>query len=150
MHKIASPQDLQAEIRSVMAYVHDHPGKPDREVVATKLRDLAERVAAKSRVLVGRSPEAVIRSFKVTISEMETDPDYRNKTPLDSRAAEPYVSNLAAHVKEIKGLDSDVARSIGVTLGDMEADIRRRGEIEPRSFGYYIENLQGDLSRLKV
>lgn len=50
MIKIASPQDLQAELRSLMAFVHDHgpEGRPDREVVAAKLRDLADRVAKTS------------------------------------------------------------------------------------------------------
>lgn len=47
MHKIASPQDLQAELRSLMAFVQAHgpEGKPDRQVLAAKLHDLADRVA---------------------------------------------------------------------------------------------------------
>ena len=48
MKKIASPNELQAEIRSIIAFVHGHgpEGKPDREAIAGKLRDLADRVAA--------------------------------------------------------------------------------------------------------
>lgn len=51
MQKIATPQDLQAELRSLMAFVHEHgpDGKPDRQVVAAKLRDLADRVAGSVR-----------------------------------------------------------------------------------------------------
>jgi len=45
MQKIASPQDLQAEIRAIMAFVHASE-KPDRQVIASKLRELADRVAA--------------------------------------------------------------------------------------------------------
>lgn len=45
MKKIASPQEVQAELRSIMAFVHASE-KPDREVVAQKLRELADRVAA--------------------------------------------------------------------------------------------------------
>lgn len=44
MDKIASPQDLQAELRSLVAFVHASE-KPDRQVIAAKLRDLASRVA---------------------------------------------------------------------------------------------------------
>ena len=43
MQKIASPQQLQAEIKAIMAFVHNSE-KPDRQVVASKLRELANRV----------------------------------------------------------------------------------------------------------
>jgi len=45
MQKIASPQELQAEIRAIMAFVHASE-KPDRRAIASKLRELADRVAA--------------------------------------------------------------------------------------------------------
>lgn len=45
MQKIASPRELQAELKAIMAFVHSSE-KPDREVVASKLRALADRVAA--------------------------------------------------------------------------------------------------------
>jgi len=47
MKKIASPQELQSEIRSILAFIHGHgpEGKPARQVVADKLRELADRVA---------------------------------------------------------------------------------------------------------
>lgn len=45
MEKIASPQDLQAELRSLLAYCQG-PTRPSRDLVASKLRDLADRVAA--------------------------------------------------------------------------------------------------------
>ena len=44
MNKIASPQELQAELRSIMAFIHASE-KPDRDAVASKLRELADRVA---------------------------------------------------------------------------------------------------------
>ena len=44
MQKIASPQELQAELKAVMAFIH-HSEKPDRQVVAAKIRELADRVA---------------------------------------------------------------------------------------------------------
>jgi hypothetical protein len=44
MRKIASPQELQTELRSVLALVSTSE-KPSRKVVAEKLRDLAMRVA---------------------------------------------------------------------------------------------------------
>jgi len=45
MRKIASPQELQSEIHAIMAYIQG-PGKPERRVVAAKLRELADRVAS--------------------------------------------------------------------------------------------------------
>jgi hypothetical protein len=44
MKKIASPVELQAELRSIMAFIHASE-KPDRQVIAQKLRDLANRTA---------------------------------------------------------------------------------------------------------
>jgi hypothetical protein len=44
MDKIASPQDLQAEIRRLLAY--SQSPKPSREKLASELRGLADRVAA--------------------------------------------------------------------------------------------------------
>lgn len=47
MDHIASPQDLQAELHCISAYVRSHPDGPCRQVVASKLRNLADRLAAK-------------------------------------------------------------------------------------------------------
>jgi len=44
MNRIASPQDLQAELHSIMAYIHASE-KPDRQVIASKLNELADLVS---------------------------------------------------------------------------------------------------------
>lgn len=44
MKKIASPQDLQAELRRLLAYSQG-PEKPSRDKIAAELRVLANRVA---------------------------------------------------------------------------------------------------------
>ena len=43
MLKIASPQELQAELRAILAFVHTSE-KPDRQVIASKLRAVAARL----------------------------------------------------------------------------------------------------------
>jgi len=50
MLKIASPNELQAELKSILAFIQGHgpDGKPNRQVVASKLRGLADRVAGRS------------------------------------------------------------------------------------------------------
>lgn len=45
MDKIASPPELQAEIRRIQAWVHNFNGEPRRNVVSALLRNLAFRVA---------------------------------------------------------------------------------------------------------
>jgi hypothetical protein len=45
MHKIASPQDLQAEIHNILAFIRASE-RPSRQVIALKFRELADRVAA--------------------------------------------------------------------------------------------------------
>jgi hypothetical protein len=44
MDKIATPQDLQAELHSIMALIHASE-KPDRQVIASRLNGLADKVA---------------------------------------------------------------------------------------------------------
>jgi len=48
MNKIASPQDLQAELRRLLAYAQTE--KPSREKLAAEMRGLANRVAADVRL----------------------------------------------------------------------------------------------------
>ena len=59
MKKIASPQELQAELKAIMVFVHASE-KPDREVVASKLRELANRV----RVTAGEFTEDEWKAHK--------------------------------------------------------------------------------------
>jgi len=51
MQKIASPRELQAELKSIIAFVHASE-KPDRQVVASKLRELADRISGERFELV--------------------------------------------------------------------------------------------------
>jgi len=46
MRKIAAPQDLQSELRRLLAYSQSH--QPSRQVLASELMDLADRVAVKA------------------------------------------------------------------------------------------------------
>ena len=57
--RIASPNELQAELKAIMAFVHASE-KPDRQVVAAKIRELADRVAASPR-MVGKTPDQVAK-----------------------------------------------------------------------------------------
>lgn len=54
MHKIASPSDLQSELHRILSYART--STPSRQVIASELRDLADRVAAK--ISVGDRVEA--------------------------------------------------------------------------------------------
>jgi hypothetical protein len=63
MQKIASPQELQAEIRAIMAFVHASE-KPDRQVIASKLRELAGRLAAVKKEKI---PESERDSWKDSV-----------------------------------------------------------------------------------
>lgn len=45
MNRIASPRDLQAELHALMTFIRASE-KPDRQVLATKLVELADRLAA--------------------------------------------------------------------------------------------------------
>lgn len=68
MKKIASPTEFQAELRSLMAFVQGHgpDGKPDRQVIAAKLRDLADRVGGDGFMLEagGSVAEATFKKLK--------------------------------------------------------------------------------------
>lgn len=57
MKKIASPQDLQAELRRILAYSEGH--QPLRAVLAAELHTLADRVAASDKELAGDAKDLV-------------------------------------------------------------------------------------------
>lgn len=58
MKKIATPQDLQAELRRLLAYCQG-PDRPSRETLAAELRDLADRTAGFSggKVVCDQDPK---------------------------------------------------------------------------------------------
>ena len=62
MHKIASPNELQAELRAIMAFIHASE-KPDRQVVAEKLSELADRVADRFK-LARSAGEATFKKLR--------------------------------------------------------------------------------------
>jgi len=92
MQKIASPQELQAELRSLMAFIQGHGpgGKPDRDVLAGKLRDIADRVAGAG----GQLPKAKYKQLfqKIRSEAIKMMGDDREK-PADywlGRAADKH------------------------------------------------------------
>ena len=63
MDKIASPQDLQAELNDILASCQGDE-RPSREVIAADLRDLADRVAGMEATQV----KALIKTFKADLA----------------------------------------------------------------------------------
>ena len=57
MHKIATPQDLQNELRTLLAYASE--ANPSRQILASWMATLAERVAADSPMTQAEFAEAV-------------------------------------------------------------------------------------------
>jgi hypothetical protein len=83
MRKIAAPQDLQTELRRLLAYSQEH--QPSRQVVASELRGLADRVAATSdQYLAGDAADLVaasdiqIRKLQILTRECKEKPDLAN------------------------------------------------------------------------
>lgn len=61
MKKIASPYEFRAELQQILAYSQTH--QPSREVIASELRSLADRVAA-DRVAASDDPATQIQELK--------------------------------------------------------------------------------------
>jgi len=70
MNRIASPQDLQAEIRRLLAY--SQSPKPSREKLASELQALAGRVAATPK-MIGNRPEQVAEWLATNILKVGQD-----------------------------------------------------------------------------
>lgn len=87
----------------------------------------------------------ITRALKVTIESMEMDLNRLPSKPIDGNS---YIMNLEAHANEVAYLNPTVARSIRVTMRDMEADMARRGEVGLVALKYYVENLKEDLKRI--
>jgi hypothetical protein len=116
MNKIATPQDFQAELRSISAFVQSHPDKPEREIVAAKLRDLANRVAE-------RAPEAP-KLISQLLSTADTLYDARGPLRKMQRTLQSILDDASgtsglelyddADVEKLR----DATRSLDGVLGD--------------------------------
>lgn len=78
MNKIATPQDLQTELRCLLALVEDSNGeKPSREKLAADIRELADRVAGysvapKTHEILSKAKEGVLEAA-VSLQAEATD-----------------------------------------------------------------------------
>jgi uncharacterized protein YhaN len=98
MRKIASPRDLQAELHRLLAYSQGK--EPSREVLASELRALADRVAAKrqqldpSKALEGNA----VAYFYVGGNEHDGDPE-----SVDLRKGDIPLKVLEKHLEKRLG-----------------------------------------------
>lgn len=97
--RIASPQDLQAEIRAIMAFVHASE-KPDRQVIASKLHSLADRVGGSTR-MAGPAHASLFQKLVQTVDKFEDS----NKNL--QRSAPKILRDIKDAVAQSHGADPD-------------------------------------------
>lgn len=91
MKKIASPCELQAELRGLMEFVHNS-GKPDRKVLAAKIRELADRVALDApEVLAAQDYDLDLRRSAYSIAKTLAKGD-DTTSALTKKLAQAYLS----------------------------------------------------------
>jgi len=122
MQKIASPQQLQTEIKRLMAYAEGD--EPSRVVLATRLRELADRVSAKfegpkwlERMLKRHKYTYSKGTYKIEVSDREAD-------------ANRLESKINAEANRMKSSDEEAG-----------FDVEAWGTQDPKS-GKYTVNIQ--------
>lgn len=104
MKKIATPQDLQAELRRLLAYSQEKT--PSREVLAAELRELADCVAAKRQLLDPKKELEgnAVAYFYVGGDENDGDPEsialYKGEVPL--KVVEKYLERRLGEGSKVK------------------------------------------------
>lgn len=125
MKKIASPNELQAEVRAILAYVHGHgpDGKPDRQVVASKLRELADRVAG----IPFDDPEEDKRNLQRDIAA------HLNSFWRDLELSSPSMKALMGFKRDLKKGQAK-AKDAKEIAGDLDFDLGQlRGKKDSKS-----------------
>jgi len=79
MNKIASPQELQAELRKLLAYTQSD--KPSREVIARGLQDLASGVAPQIPKTAAVDKVPIFSKFETKIAYGQIEAMVRKQYP---------------------------------------------------------------------
>ena len=125
MRKIASPQDLQAELRRLLAY--SQSDQPSREMLASELRGLADRVAGNLKKLpsVGATKRWAVMDGDTQIGTVE-------KNRSTKRSLEPYHAEVGSG-KDAKAVGSfyDETEVEGSSLvgDDMKKKLKSEGRL---------------------
>lgn len=105
MDKIASPQDLASELRTLLASCQDGAS---REKLASDLRGLADRVA-------GDQAENLVRQLLTGLNDMQSYADNVKSILKDLDAGEEWASGqLKTSLKELRDLETDLKAALKV------------------------------------
>ena len=103
MDKIASPQDLRAELRNLIAYCNTP--QPSRQIVASKLRSLANRVSAettkKEWEIALKSDEKMLAKIREDIKKLEKGDEVENLTLPNAKQVEKALSQVVENKKRM-------------------------------------------------
>ena len=104
MDKIASPQELQAELRRLLAYSEGE--QPSRQVLSSRLRELAVRLGAvKTKAdfeQVYHQMQAALDTFDLAWSRYEKDPE----------ANKPKLADALKYMRTIRDLADVLIRNM--------------------------------------
>ena len=137
MNKIASPQDLQTELKKILAYCAK--GNPSRSVVAKALSDLSDRTAKKMKYTdawladaLKRDPLSTfggVRDFTDTLiaAAKERDIPVTSMTPYAEvkQRLEAYLSKKGIKVAANKKFDAYIALAADSLKNLRKADVFR-------------------------
>jgi hypothetical protein len=142
VRKVASPQELQTEIRKILAYCTE-ASRPSREVIAAELRGLASRLVVGTEGLTGKDYEDLFNESAK--AHMKAHASFGaalrapQKTNYISVILSPYTKALAEVVSLAKALHDksyskleeykDLAPKIKEAISDLSDDIESLKEM---------------------
>lgn len=100
-------------------------------------------------ITASRDPEKAINSVRVTIDEMETDPDYRNGRPIAEISAGFYADNLNAHSQEVSPFDPVMGKRLREHEEIIRDEIRKEGQLSVGKVDSLVRSLKGLLRTSK-
>jgi 3-deoxy-D-manno-octulosonic-acid transferase len=111
--------------------------------MAIKFKGFTYEEVPRFRLAEGRSASDMIRSLRVTVNEMETDPDFLENVPV---RVEPYVENLKAHAKELSAIRNKEVEEWPHDLWKWakQMDLSAvNGRLSPEHFGRFLRLVRG-------
>jgi hypothetical protein len=128
MRKIAAPQDLQSELRRLLAYSQSH--QPSRQVLASELMDLADRVAVKASSSIENTAQKAAASItrlegiltKASSALVKQEQLVQRSLPYYEAKVKEEKERFFAAYEDIVDVFNDLKKEVDPFLREAEAD----------------------------
>ena len=97
----------------------------------------------RDNISASRTPEKIVNSVRVTIGELETDPNFQRGNPIKAREAGFYADNLGAHSEEVSKFDPTLSQRLREHEQIIRDTVRKEGHLTVDKVHSLLQSLKG-------